>query len=68
MQLFGVIFIVEKYASSRQSRTLHISTLQNEPFMRPNDSGDLKKGIEFELIKIIAEKEDLKLFSKTRLQ
>lgn len=51
-----------------QNHTLRVSTLRNEPFMKSNDDDDLNKGIEFELIKIIAEKEDLKLLSENQLQ
>lgn len=50
------------------SHTLRVSTLQNEPFVKRNNYGDLSKGIEFELIKIITEKENLKLLTKNPLQ
>lgn len=58
-----------KYShDKRLTRTLRVSALQNEPFINPNSYGDLKKGIEFELIKTIAENENLKLLRQNRSQ
>lgn len=52
----------------KMRHNLHVSTLQNEPFVKRNNYGDLSQGIEFELIKIIVEKENLKLLTKNQLQ
>lgn len=54
--------------SKKLKRTLRVSALQNEPFINRNSYGDLNKGIEMELIKTIAEKENLKLLIQNRSQ
>lgn len=51
-----------------RKHTLRVSALQNEPFVMRNEYGVLNRGIKFELIKMIAEKENLKSINQYQSQ
>lgn len=50
----------------RMERALRVSAVQNEPFINRDSNGGLNNGIEFELLKTIADRKDLKFLSQNQ--